>query len=591
MNEHYTPPLEQTAEQIVQAWLTGLNSALQSGDLDAVRMLFRPDAHWRDIVGLRWVLATVSTQDAIAPALLDAARDSGARDFRIDEERAAPTFVERAGDPVVEAILCFKTKVGRGEGLVRIKRADAVGPVPRAWTLLTALQSIGGHDEETVRLGREEQPFERNWHGPNWLDRRRQERRFAERDPVVLIVGGGHSGLNAGAALKAQGINALIVDRMARIGDNWRNRYHALKLHNKTPSNHLAYLPFPPTWPNYIAKDKIANWLEFYVEALELDFWTGTQFQGATYDAEAACWSARLRLDDGTERVMRPRHIIMATSVSGTPNIPKIPTLENFGGPVVHSSAFKNGAEYKGKNVFVFGTGTSAHDITQDLHGHGAHVTMVQRSPTEVINVEPSAQLYDGIFYGKGPSIIDRDLISASIPLEVMKQSHRLLTAKAREYDAPLHARLQKAGFRLDFDETGWPLKFRTRGGGYYFNVGGSELIADGEVGLLQYHDIEAFEASGVRMRDGRLVPGELVVLATGYKGLEQIVHTLFGDEVAQRVGTIWGFDDAQELRNMWVRTAQPGLWFTGGAFSQCRIYSKYLALQISAAELGLLPS
>ncbi|MEP9356516.1 MAG: monooxygenase [Azorhizobium sp. 32-67-21] len=591
MNNLYTPSLDQAPEQIVQAWLTGLNSAMRSGDLDAVRILFRHDAHWRDIVALRWTLGTISEKDAIAPALLDAARESGARDFRIDEERAAPTFAERAGDAVVEAILRFETAVGHGEGVVRIKRADAVDSVPRAWTLLTALQSIGGHDEETVRLSREEPPFERDWHGPNWLDRREEERRFADRDPVVLIVGGGHSGLSAAAALKAQGIDALVVDRMARIGDNWRNRYHSLKLHNKTPSNHLAYLPFPSTWPNYIAKDKIANWLELYVEALDINFWTRTQFEGATYDEAAAHWSARLRLDDGSQRVMRPRHIIMATSVSGTPNIPKIPTLENFSGAVVHSSAFRNGAEYKDRNVFVFGTGTSAHDITQDLHGHGAYVTMVQRSPTEVINIEPSAQLYDGIFYGKGPSIIDRDLVSASIPLEVMKQSHRLLTVKAREYDAPLHKRLQEAGFRLDFDEFGWPLKFRTRGGGYYFNVGGSDLIANKEVGLLQYHDIEGFEASGVRMRDGGLVPGELVVLATGYKGLDHVVRTLFGEDVSKRVGSIWGFDESQELRSMWMRTGQPGLWFTGGAFSQCRIYSKYLALQIKAAELGLLPA
>src|SRR5690606_40213533 len=96
----------------------------------------------------------------------------------------------------------------------------------------------------------------------------------------------------------------------------------------------------------------------------------------------------------------------------------------------------------------------------------------VQRSPTEVVNVEPSAQLYDGLFYGDGPVFADRDLISASIPLDVLKQTHKLLTVEARKHDAPLHKKLEQAGFRLDFDETGWPLKFRSRGGGYYFNVG-----------------------------------------------------------------------------------------------------------------------
>jgi hypothetical protein len=81
------------------------------------------------------------------------------------------------------------------------------------------------------------------------------------------------------------------------------------------------------------------------------------------------------------------------------------------------------------------------------------------------------------------------------------------------------------------------------------------------------------------------------VVLATGYKGPEALVEKLFGADIAKRVGPIWGFGDDQELRNMFTRTAQPGLWFIAGSFAQCRIYSKYLALQIKACEAGLVGS
>jgi hypothetical protein len=85
---------------------------------------------------------------------------------------------------------------------------------------------------------------------------------------------------------------------------------------------------------------------------------------------------------------------------------------------------------------------TSAHDIAQDLHGNGAHVTMVQRSPTLVTNVEPAAQLYDGIYYGDGPPLADRDLVNTSVPLPVMKQAHKLLTTSAGLYMTPLSAKL-----------------------------------------------------------------------------------------------------------------------------------------------------
>jgi putative flavoprotein involved in K+ transport len=172
-----------------------------------------------------------------------------------------------------------------------------------------------------------------------------------------------------------------------------------------------------------------------------------------------------------------------------------------------------------------------------------------------------------------------------------MKQAHKLLTDRTRELDAALLAGLERIGFRLDFGEdgTGWPLKYRSRGGGYYFNVGASDLMVRGEIGLIQYHDIDSFTAAGVRMKDGRELPAELAVLATGYKGPDAMLTGLFGPDVAAGVGQVWGFDHArQELATLWMRTPQRGLWFTGGSFSQCRMYSRYVALQIKAAELGI---
>jgi hypothetical protein len=104
------------------------------------------------------------------------------------------------------------------------------------------------------------------------------------------------------------------------------------------------------------------------------------------------------------------------------------------------------------------------------------------------------------------------------------------------------------------------------------------------------FSDIAGFVREGARMHTGDTLAADLIVLATGYKGQEYLVRKLFGDDVAARVGPIWGFGDEQELRNMFTRTAQPGLWFIAGSLAQCRIYSKYLALQIKACEVGLLP-
>ena len=281
----------------------------------------------------------------------------------------------------------------------------------------------------------------------------------------------------------------------------------------------------------------------------------------------------------------------MATGVSGIPSLPDIPTLRNFGGTILHSSQYDDGEVWKGKKVLVIGSGNSGHDIAQDLHSSGAKVTLVQRSSTLIVNVEPSAQLPYAL-YDEGPSLEDCDLITTSIPLPLARKSHVLLTEQAKNLDKDLLDGLKQVGFKLDFGEdgTGWQFKYLTRGGGYYFNVGCSDLIVKGEIGLVQFSDIAAFVAEGVRMRTGEALAADLIVLATGYKGQEYLVRKLFGDDVAARIGPIWGFGDEQELRNMFMRTAQQGLWFIAGSFAQCRIYSKYLGLQIKACEVGLLP-
>jgi putative flavoprotein involved in K+ transport len=173
----------------------------------------------------------------------------------------------------------------------------------------------------------------------------------------------------------------------------------------------------------------------------------------------------------------------------------------------------------------------------------------------------------------------------------VLQRSYQLSTARGREVDKVLLDGLEKSGFRLHYgeDETGFQMMYLRRGGGYYFNVGCSDLIIGGKIKLLQYADIEQFVAQGARLRNGRIVPADLLVLATGYKNQQDTVRAYLGDAVADKIGPVWGFDEGGELRNMWRRTAQPGLWFTAGSLAQCRIFSRYLAIQIKALEEGLL--
>ncbi|MDH3667784.1 MAG: NAD(P)-binding domain-containing protein [Paracoccaceae bacterium] len=578
---------DNSARASAETWLAELDGCVSRKVADP-GLLYLEECYWRDVLALTWRLQTFCGRDAVEAQLFPALFAAEASGFAFDPGGIPPQTVTRVGRQVVEAFFTFETRTGRCRGIVRLIPDDQGSH--RAWTLSTELVEIKGHEEATGPRRPTGQSHSRDFRGPNWLDQRRESAAFCDRDPTVLVAGSGQAGLSIAARLGRLGVDTLVIDRHARIGDNWRLRYHALTLHNQVQVNHLPYMPFPPNWPTYIPKDKLAGWFEAYAEAMELNVWTGSELTGGTYDETAGHWTVTVKGSDGGTRTLRPCHLVMATGVSGIPVRPQIPGLDRFQGRVLHSSEYTDGEDWSDARAIVFGTGNSGHDIAQDLCSSGAQVTIVQRNPTLIVNIEPSAQLPYAL-YDEGPTLEQCDQIVVSMPVPLVREAHQDYTRQAREIDQPLLDQLEQKGFRLDFGEdgTGWQFMYLTRGGGYCFNVGCSEMIADGRIGLVQCDQIEGFDAEGAILKDGTKLPADLVILATGYKGQEALVAKLFGGDMAARVGPIWGFGDGEELRNMYCRTVQPGLWFIAGSLAQCRINSKFLALQIKAIEEGLL--
>src|SRR5262252_9460872 len=338
---------------VVENWLADFELALAAPNDASLRALFLPDCHWRDVLALTWTIQTLSGRDTVVGALKGCATRARPKGFRIAENRTPPRRVTRAGTATIEAILGFETEGGWCNGVVRLIEDGGA----KAWTLLTTLDQIKDHEEQFGRTRHRDKVYSRDFRGPNWLDQRKTSAEYTDRDPVVLVVGGGQAGLSIAARLAQLQVDTLIVDRWPHIGDNWRRRYHALVLHNQTHVNHLPYMPFPPTWPNYIHKDKIASWFEAYVDSQDLNYWAGTDFEGGSYDEAQRRWTVTLRRADGTMRQLRPRHVVMATGASGIPVIPDIPTLKHFGGTVMHSSQYEDGEAWKGKSALVIGTG------------------------------------------------------------------------------------------------------------------------------------------------------------------------------------------------------------------------------------------
>jgi cation diffusion facilitator CzcD-associated flavoprotein CzcO len=581
-----------SAKSAAQRWLGDFASALAAGDAAQIASLFADECHWRDILAFTWNLHTTSGARAIAQRIAPTLARMAPRGLQLAKSRTPPRLVTRAGTPCIEAIFTFETTIGPCNGVVRlVSEGGRPARQLRAWTLMTSLDEIRGHEDPANGARWQNVDWKRNFGGENWADRRRQAVAYADRDPAVLVVGAAQAGLMVTARLSMLGVDTLLIDREKRLGDSWRRRYHALTLHNETRVNHFPYMPFPRSWPVFIPKDMLANWFELYAEAMELNVWNGTELETARYDDAAKRWSVSLKCADGSERILHPRHIVFCNGVSTIPKWPDLPGLKEFRGVVRHSGDHGSGLDWRGKRALVLGTGTSGHDVAQDLAVSGASdVSIIQNGATLVVSLKEAQAPY--ALYDEDISFEDCDLLATSFPYPIYSRSHQQLTKKNSEADKVLLEGLEKRGFKLTSgaDGTGWQIMYGNRGGGYYFDAGCSQMIVDGRVGLIQFADIDRFCADGARMKDGSVRPADLIVLATGYDGQKEAVRTVLGDAITDRIGPVWGFDAEGELAGMWRPTGQPGVWFLAGGLAQCRIFSKVLALQIKAGELGIVP-
>ena len=579
------------ASESVRNWLARFDAALASGDARAASGLFAGECFWRDLIAFTWNIATMEGRERIE-AMLDATlAGTQPRDWALTEPAAE-------ADGVTSGWIGFETEVGRGRGYVRLR--DGL-----CWTLLTSLEELKGYEERSgprremgaahgVEQGRR-----------TWLERRQAE--AAElgvtRQPYVLIVGAGQGGLGLGARLRRLDVPALIIDKHPRPGDQWRSRYKSLCLHDPVWYDHMPYLPFPEHWPVFAPKDKIGDWLEMYAKVMELNCWNSTTCERAGWDETRREWTVEV-LRDGERVTLRPKHLVLATGMSGVANVPSYPGADTFEGEQHHSSQHPGGEAYREQRCVVIGSNNSAHDICADLWEHGAEVTMVQRSSTHVSRSDSLMELGLGPLYSEqavaaGITTDKADMLSASIPYRLMHQFQMPAARAIRERDAEFYRRLERAGFMLDFgdDGSGLTMKYLRRGSGYYIDVGASELIADGRIKLRSGVDVERIEPHAVVLNDGTELPADLIVYATGYGSMNGWAARLISQEVADTVGKCWGLGSDTtkdpgpwegELRNMWKPTRQEGLWFHGGNLHQSRHYSLYLALQLKARMEGI---
>lgn len=240
----------------------------------------------------------------------------------------------------------------------------------------------------------------------------------------------------------------------------------------------VLYQRYPHNWPFYTPKDKLANWMECYVDAQDLTVWTSStpeEDPSSVYDDTSKRWT--VTINRGGQRVtLHPAHIVCCMGTLGKPIIPEVNNRDTFKGTVIHGSQYKSAAPFTDKRVVVVGTGNTAGDICLDLSTCADTITMVQRSkstlvPLEVIRDQLSRFWPDD---GSVPAEVS-DFKFRSTPVNLMRMYSRIRKdgggGESGKY-AELYKGLREKGMIVDDGKDGEGALFQV-----FEKLGGMQIL------------------------------------------------------------------------------------------------------------------
>ncbi|OAX33329.1 FAD/NAD(P)-binding domain-containing protein [Rhizopogon vinicolor AM-OR11-026] len=571
--------------EVATEWLDAFSAAITQSDVGAVVDLFLEDGFWKDLIALTWDLRTFEGRNDITKLLDARLAVTGLRELQLLEDPLREPVLRKLLPDLALVRFCFGFTTMHGKGTSVVHLAPLPDSTWKAYVLLTCLDALTDFPEKVGPLRNSQTN-----HG-TLEESRHQEIEFSSNDPTVLVIGAGHSGLETAARLKYIGVPTLIIDKKPRVGDNWRDRYKALCLHDSVWYDQTPYLNFPSTWPLYSTAGKLADWLEGYAKFLELNVWTASTIKKSSWNDTTETWTVEVNREGKETRTLTVKHLVFATGLDSRPTVPDIPGKASFKGSAVHSSQFTSAANYIGKKAVVVGACTSGHDIAQDFFDHGIDVTMYQRSSTFVVTVKAVAGVLNAT-YRDGFPVELADTYSASLPHAVVRRlCQRIVPLIAQTTDKDILDGLAKVGFKTNLGPhgTGGVTLFYGRVGGHYIDTGTCQHIINGDIKIKNGSAIEGFTENGLRFSDGTELHADIIVFATGFGDHLDAVREACGDEVVSKVGAVWGMDNEGQLQGVWRHCGHDGLWFAIGHMALSRFHSLHLAMQIKAIEEGIL--
>ncbi|KAK2598827.1 hypothetical protein N8I77_012212 [Diaporthe amygdali] len=615
---------------LVTKALQSLTDALEAEDISQLKALFlSSQAYWRDLLSFTFHIRTLNDGPVIAPALKKLVGErslvGGFKFVPGSVHDVSPTPTLRW----IQGSFTFETASpkAKGEGSVQLfPELGSDGQISwKLWILTTWLEDYADWPENTRLLtapGRNLQDVE-------------------HIDTDVLIVGGGNAGLIAAARLKALGVESVVVDRLARPGDNWATRYDSLRFHIgkgnchppflrkfartlcresrwSRPFSLTLFIAYPDDLPLILTREMLSGHMGEYAEKFKLNILHSSTLVGSSFSKNKGVWNAKIRTPFGI-KTLRAKQLVQATGVGcDHPYIPNIPGKELYKGVInFHSKWYKNPQQLldKGaKSVIIVGSANSAFDLMEDCAAAGLKTTMIARSPTFIFPWD-YALFPEGLgLYERVPAhVADKVLMSgpAAVGGQLVRGSY---AAVASTKDKDRYKPLLEKGFPVyDSAQGGDLVHHLMEAGGKHFNdIGeGIRYIVEGKVAVRGLVEPVAYTETGLKLSDGSTVDADSIIWATGFASDKERSttaevlgnETFLGDDggdaksvlgpqdVAALRDGIWGVDKEGELRGMFTRHYRvPNYYIHGGTTAHHRYHSKHVALLIKADLEGVLP-
>ncbi|KAF2014260.1 FAD/NAD(P)-binding domain-containing protein [Aaosphaeria arxii CBS 175.79] len=575
-------PVDCDAQKEADNILSRLSKCMGEGDAQGFADMFLDYGVWRDKLSYTWDYRTFNFKSAIFKAASDLfprTRTTNFRFLRPDPKvlRPYPDFAQ------LQLIASFDTELVNASAVINCVltkegwRIYTMHTVAEKLTQFPEIPPTDGHMTGAV-----------SWETQRAMD-------IDSANPEILIIGGGQNGLALAARCKALGMNCLIIEKDEAIGDVWKKRYEYLSLHFPHWADDLPYFPYPKHWPTYTPAQKQGLYMEWYSSALELNIWCKSTVAKAEQD-ETGGWTVVVNKEGKETRTLRPKHVVMATSLCGAPSTPVIPGMASYkGGVIRHSTAHDSSREFVGKKVCVVGTSSSGFDTAFDCSRRGIDVTLLQRSPTYIMSLTHSVPRVIGNYSpdtdGNRPSLEEQDRLFFATPTGPGEELSRRNAKVLEDLDKSLLEGLNARGLRTWRGQrgTGGATLGQTRNGGFYFDAGACEHIINGKIKVESGY-IEKFTEDKAILSGGRERQFDLIVFATGFSNAIDSIRSTLGEQIASQCGPIWGIDEEGEFKTAYRETGVSNLWVMVGYLPYTRFHSKLLAMRLKALQEGISP-